>query len=245
MADSEQATEIFVNAWAAYQKLLKNDYLSHLVLYGGLTEALKTFKDGEQFKLLDLGCGDAHYIADALQHSGAGGRLRQYTGVDLAGDALKLARQNITDATDGGGCDLDIQQANMLEYAAAADAQPAYDMALTSFAAHHLRTEEKEEFLRGVGRRMKPGGIFFVVDSFRRPGESLQAYMDRFCQWARDTWTELTPAEQQHFEDHMRSYDIQEPVDVYQEFATNAGFGQAREIAGDGNFMKVLAFQRQ
>ncbi len=56
----------------------------------------------------------------------------------------QLARQNITDATDGGGCDLDIQQANMLEYAAAADAQPAYDMALTSFAAHHLRTEEKE-----------------------------------------------------------------------------------------------------
>ena len=56
----------------------------------------------------------------------------------------QLARQNITDATNGGGCDLDIQQANMLEYAAAADAQPAYDMALTSFAAHHLRTEEKE-----------------------------------------------------------------------------------------------------
>jgi predicted methyltransferase len=27
-------------------------------------------------------------------------------------------------------------------------------------------------FLRGVGRRMKPGGVFFVVDSFRRPGVS-------------------------------------------------------------------------
>ena len=40
-----------------------------------------------------------------------------------------------------------------------------------------------------------------------------------------------------------RRYDIQEPVDVYQKFATAAGFGQAKEIAGDGNFMKVLAFQ--
>jgi hypothetical protein len=30
-----------------------------------------------------------------------------------------------------------------------------------------------------------------------------------------------------------------------QDFATNAGFGQAREIAGDGNFMKVLAFQKE
>lgn len=40
-------------------------------------------------------------------------------------------------------------------------------------------------------------------------------------------------------------YDIQEPVDVYQKFATSAGFGQAKEIAGDGNFMKVLAFQKE
>lgn len=40
-------------------------------------------------------------------------------------------------------------------------------------------------------------------------------------------------------------YDIQEPVDKYQEFATKAGFGQAKEIAGDGNFMKVLAFTKE
>ncbi len=163
---------------------LQNDYLSHLVLYGGLTDALKTFKDGQRFQLLDLGCGDAHYIADALKRSGAGGRLQQYTGVDLAEDALEvrsmiadahvrfglspsalvhvsselaahdairyvwltlqLARRNITDVTNGSDCKLDIQKANMLEYAAAADAEPAFDAALTSFAAHHLRTDEKE-----------------------------------------------------------------------------------------------------
>jgi hypothetical protein len=29
-----------------------------------------------------------------------------------------------------------------------------------------------------------------------------------------------------------------------QDYATAAGFGQAKEIAGDGNFMKVLAFQK-
>jgi hypothetical protein len=57
---------------------------------------------------------------------------------------LQLARRNITDVTNGSGCKLDIQKANMLEYAAAADAEPAFDAALTSFAAHHLRTEEKE-----------------------------------------------------------------------------------------------------
>lgn len=56
----------------------------------------------------------------------------------------QLAERNISDVTNGNGCQLDVFQANMLEYTAAKDAQPEFDAALTSFAAHHLRTEEKE-----------------------------------------------------------------------------------------------------
>ena len=71
---------------------MQNDYLSHLLLYAGLANALRSFKGGEPVALLDLGCGDAHYIAGALQDSGAGQRLSRYTGVDLAADALQVGR---------------------------------------------------------------------------------------------------------------------------------------------------------
>lgn len=69
---------------------MQNDYLSHKILYGGLTDALRSLKGGERFALLDMGCGDAHYIASALKASNSGKRLSRYTGVDLAGDALKV-----------------------------------------------------------------------------------------------------------------------------------------------------------
>ncbi len=44
---------------------------------------------------------------------------------------------------DAADCQLDAREANMLEFAVG-DAEPAFDAALTSFAAHHLQTEEKE-----------------------------------------------------------------------------------------------------
>ena len=55
------------------------------------------------------------------------------------------------------------------------------------------------------GRSEDTTALLQTTSVFDNSQESLQSYMDRFCQWARDTWTELTPAEQQHFEDHMRS----------------------------------------
>ena len=47
--------------------------------------------------------------------------------------------------------------------------EPAFDAALTSFVAHHLRgAEEKGRFLAGVRRRLRPGGTLYVVDVFRK-----------------------------------------------------------------------------
>ena len=48
-----------------------------------------------------------------------------------------------------------------------------FDTALTSFAAHHLKSpEEKGRFLAGVRRHLKPGGTLYIVDVFRRNGVS-------------------------------------------------------------------------
>ena len=58
----------------------------------------------------------------------------------------------------------------MVTFACNGDA-PSYDAALASFAAHHLAAPgEKGRFLAGVRRQLKPGGTFYVVDSFRHPG---------------------------------------------------------------------------
>lgn len=71
--------------------LLQNDYLSHLTLYAALAEAARNFKNGEPFALLDLGCGTASHVADALKLRGAGARLSRHMGVDLAAESLKAS----------------------------------------------------------------------------------------------------------------------------------------------------------
>ena len=40
--------------------------------------------------LLDLGCGDAHYIAATLHSTGLAQHVGRYTGVDLAEPALEV-----------------------------------------------------------------------------------------------------------------------------------------------------------
>ncbi len=70
---------------------MQNDYLSHRSLYATLAAELSRIHDGTgPFAMLDLGCGDGHFIADALQTSRAGQRLSLYTGIDLTPDALKV-----------------------------------------------------------------------------------------------------------------------------------------------------------
>lgn len=44
---------------------------------------------------------------------------------------------------NGGGCRVECTEANMLEYARDGAVEPAFDAAVTSFAAHHLSLGEK------------------------------------------------------------------------------------------------------
>ena len=51
------------------------------------------------------------------------------------------------------------------------DTVATQNAALVSFAAHHLPTlADKRSFLASVLHQLKPGGVFYVVDAFRRPG---------------------------------------------------------------------------
>jgi SAM-dependent methyltransferase len=50
----------------------------------------------------------------------------------------------------------------------------------SSFADHHIKTQDKTDYLRNVARNLRPGGIFVVGDEFLRPHSSTdrQAKLD-------------------------------------------------------------------
>ena len=57
--------------------------------------------------------------------------------------------------------------------AASAGPEATFDACLASFALHHLPTvEDKGAFLAAARRQLKPGGTFYLVDTFKHPGVS-------------------------------------------------------------------------
>ncbi len=56
---------------------------------------------------------------------------------------------------------------------ARSSAEPVFDVALASFAVHHLTSSgEKRRFLAGVRRLLEPGATLYIVDVFCQDGVS-------------------------------------------------------------------------
>lgn len=63
----------------------------------------------------------------------------------------------------------------MLGYLKGAEAG-SVDILLSSFAVHHLSLSEKAELVQEVGRVLRPGGCFLLIDVFMSEGGSLRFF---------------------------------------------------------------------
>ncbi|MDF5731527.1 MAG: class I SAM-dependent methyltransferase [Rhizonema sp. PD38] len=87
LKSSEEASfspkEFFNEQWKVYQKVLNNNYIGHREVYCILHEILVGYFQ-KPFKMLDLGCGDASFTAQALLNT----NIVSYEGIDLSTPAL-------------------------------------------------------------------------------------------------------------------------------------------------------------
>src|SRR5688572_16925445 len=80
----------FNRQWQTYHRVVDCNYMKHRELAVLLQDyLLAAFR--RPYTLLDLGCGDAVFTAQALR----GTQLCSYVGVDLSEPALDLARQTL------------------------------------------------------------------------------------------------------------------------------------------------------
>lgn len=94
-------------------------------------------------KCLDLGCGAGH-LMQALRSAG----YDALTGVDLAPDAVALARKK----------GLNVTRADAKEFLK--ESQDSYDIVLAFDLVEHLRKDELLETLRLIRKRLTPNGVF-------------------------------------------------------------------------------------
>ncbi|WVH09264.1 MAG: hypothetical protein EoVTN8_617 [Fluviibacter phosphoraccumulans EoVTN8] len=182
--------EIFMKSWSVYQEVIQHNYMFHREIIQSVKNYLVATRAHDLIKILDLGCGDASMDLPlvSLEH------VKTYVGCDLSQPALDIAHQHLLDKGVPHQCICD----DMLKVASE---QPneSFDLALSSYALHHLNSLQKQQIVRDVFRMLKPGGCFVLIDIFREAEEDRPAYIRNYMGYLRSNWTNLSKNSQRKY----------------------------------------------
>src|SRR5262245_49883977 len=172
------------------------------------------------FTILDLGCGSARHLTQALQ----GRTVRRYVGYDISTVALSHAARNLAALN----CPVDLRHGDLLDGVRGGDEK--CDVIFTSFALHHLSTPQKHDFLTAAYRTLKHNGMLMLIDTMRDDDEDRASYLERYCAWLGSQCTTLSPQSQELLFAHVRANDFPERACELEQMATRAGFGPPTQL---------------
>jgi SAM-dependent methyltransferase len=230
----ETSPTSFFDSWQTYQKVVAANYMYHREIMADIEVLLRAQFAGRAISVLDLGCGDAATLAPCLQRLA----LARYKGVDLSQPALALAANHLKSLA----CPVELTHCDIL---AALDAETGFfDVIYSSFALHHLATEQKAAFFQLAARRLAPGGILVLTDVMREDGETLPVYLGHYCGWLCRDWDSLDAAEKAAICDHIQNNDRPETIPDLQSLAVGAGLAPATPVARY-RWHHILQFQHR
>lgn len=213
----EHATALFERAWGLYDAIAAGNHMSHRELYPPVADHLRRRSEQGAYSLLDLGCGDARFLAPCLQASPPSA----YTGVDLSEAALSLARSRLSHLPSAR-----CLREDMVRHLA--ESQAATDVIFSSYALHHLATSDKRAAFRHAARLITPGGSMLLIDVVREPGQSREDYIDDYLRRIRDDWKGLTREMVDEACAHVASFDHPESLATLDTLALDAGLSAGR-----------------
>jgi len=211
--------EIFQRQWDLYRKIIDNDYFSGADVYPVLNRFLKD-ELPRPFRFLDLACGDASGIVGALK----GTQIAHYHGVDLSVPALELAKRHLQVLP----CAVTLEHADFTDVVQDRSQPP--DVVWFGLSLHHLTTLKKRVLMRDICNLIAADGAFIIYEPTLRDGEDVPAYLDRFEEFARETWTACTPEELDMALEHVRSCDVPETGGDWIALAREGGFSKGEEL---------------
>lgn len=194
--------DLFERQWQIYRSVVDHDWMEHRDITAACGRALRTWMTDHPEKrgtarLLDLGCGDLARMAPEF----AGLPLGGYVGLDLTEQVLPMAR----DALGPVAYPAEFVHGDAVEFIRMDG--PAFDMVHAALVLHHLRDDEKADFLSALRTRVRPGGCFVWADVFREPGESREDYAQRYAARIRHGWSGIDETARETLVTHMSTYD--------------------------------------
>ncbi|MBV9387848.1 MAG: class I SAM-dependent methyltransferase [Chroococcidiopsidaceae cyanobacterium CP_BM_ER_R8_30] len=216
---STPSNEFFNEQWRLYQKVLNQNYMGHQEIYDVLHKFLGSYYN-KPFKMLDLGCGDASFAAQALLDT----TVNFYCGIDLSEPALEIARSNTAKLSGekmfihGNLFELVLQLSQNQE--------EQFDTILASFALHHLSLEQKDCLISQLPHLLKTDGVFLLIDIVLPIEEDRETYIRRYLENVRQYWSLLTPQEFFRVEEHISSSDFPETQETLYSLARKHHFSR-------------------
>jgi SAM-dependent methyltransferase len=213
----EDNTALFRKAWTIYDTLTEKNYMFHREIYGQVADLLLERRKAGPYRILDLGCGNARFLAPCLKAAPPA----YYQGVDLSLTALDEAREYLRDFKN-----VEFLHEDMLRAVEGGDS--TFDIIFSGFAIHHLSSAGKQQLFRACARRLKPGGKFIMVDVAREEGQTRKQYLEEYVGFMRTGWTEVIPAQLDEACAHVTAYDFPETVRDLSQMAKQAALSETR-----------------
>ena len=209
---------IFQQQWRIYRTLVDNNYLYHREASACLRQTL-TDEAPRPFRFLDLACGDAAEIGEALRDTPIAG----YHGVDLSRAALDLAELNLA-ALD---CPVLLEQRDFVA-AVTVRPEPA-DVVWIGQSLHHFETGDKLRIMRAIRQLVGDRGLLLVYEPSTPDGETRVDWLRRL-DIQRSTWDACTQADWEVMAAHVHAADFPETATQWHELGRASGFGTTREL---------------
>ena len=218
---SPETTAIFTRSWSLYDLLTEYNYMFHREIYKKIEDILKLRGDHGHYRLLDLGCGNARYLAPCLKQV----IPAMYEGVDLSEAALTEARGYLAELPG----QVILTRGDLLD--AVESTGKTWDVIFTGFAIHHLMPDEKARFFHAAGRCLSENGWLILVDVVREENQDRESYLDGYLKFMRETWTKVPKDQLEEACTHVHDHDYPECLSTLQEMARGAGLHSTRLIS--------------
>ena len=219
--------QLFSQNWSIYRKVVDLNYMHHQEFSRNTKSILESVTGS--IRLMDLGCGDAVELSALLKNIA----VEEYVGCDLSPFALNLAKQNLDF----------IPRTNLLASPleeVVAVHKPGFDVIHSSFAIHHLSDEVKRQVLNNIHRLLRPGGLFILVDIFRKPSQSRQEYVERYVQMLNTEWMDLEGSEKTAIIEHLTQYDFPSDLEEFLRFTQESRFSVLSSSLSDEQHKMIV-----
>lgn len=227
---TSQPTTIFTRSWSLYDLITAYNYMFHQEIYDSVQQLLGLRQDIAHYRILDLGCGNARFMAPCL--------LKYlpvyYEGVDLSETALAEAKTYLAQLT----CPVKLTHNDLL--ASIESTQDQWDIIFSGFAVHHLTPEDKVRFFNAVGRSLSKRGWLILVDVVREEHQDRETYLNRYLQFMRETWIKVPPEQLEEACTHVHDHDYPETFSTLQQMAISVGLHAQRVVSQYGQHCTLL-----